>query len=188
MRHNAANKILEERATFLAHTISINQANQTPITHPASDITKFIRQECVMKLEPSHDIPFTKVETFAEKVKRMIIKDNENRKKILRKLESEPVNTPLVNAIRKTPNYTRCLQELVSNKTKIEELSMVKLNSRCSAILQNELPHKKKDPKSFILPCVIGNTTVMPFSTLKRLGLGNPKPINMMIEMPDKSM
>ncbi|GKG15655.1 reverse transcriptase domain-containing protein, partial [Tanacetum coccineum] len=78
---------------------------------------------------------------------------------------------------------------------------MVKLNSRCSAILQNELPPKKKDPKSFILPCVIGNTTVsnaladlgarisvMPFSTLKRLGLGNPKPINMMIEIADKSM
>ncbi|GKA46269.1 retrovirus-related pol polyprotein from transposon TNT 1-94 [Tanacetum coccineum] len=78
---------------------------------------------------------------------------------------------------------------------------MVKLNARCSAILQNELPPKEKDPGSFILPRVIGTTTVsnaladlgasisiMPFSLFKRLGLGNPKPINMVIEMADRSM
>ncbi|GKB04894.1 hypothetical protein Tco_0833089 [Tanacetum coccineum] len=59
-RHNTAIKSLKERVTCLAHTISINQANQTPITHPSSDSTKSIRQECAMKLEPSHDIPFTK--------------------------------------------------------------------------------------------------------------------------------
>ncbi|GKA35718.1 retrovirus-related pol polyprotein from transposon TNT 1-94 [Tanacetum coccineum] len=93
------------------------------------------------------------------------------------------------------------LQELVSNKTKIEELSMVKLNARCSAVLQNELPPKEKNPGSFVLPCIIGNTTVsnvladlgasisvIPFSMFKRLGLRNPKLVNIMIEMVDMSM
>ncbi|GKD21438.1 homeodomain-like protein, partial [Tanacetum coccineum] len=78
---------------------------------------------------------------------------------------------------------------------------MVKLNARYSAILQNELPPKEKDPGSFIMPCTIGTTTVsnaladlgesiniMPFSLFKRLGLGNPKRINMVIEMVDRSM
>ncbi|GJR79489.1 hypothetical protein Tco_0150274 [Tanacetum coccineum] len=37
---------------------------------------------------------------------------------------------------------------------------MVKLNARCSAVLQNELPPKEKDPGSFILPCAIGTTTL----------------------------
>ncbi|GJX45724.1 putative reverse transcriptase domain-containing protein [Tanacetum coccineum] len=37
---------------------------------------------------------------------------------------------------------------------------MVKLNARCSDVLQNELPPKEKDPESFVLPCIIGNTTV----------------------------
>ncbi|GKE73913.1 DOF zinc finger protein DOF5.7-like protein, partial [Tanacetum coccineum] len=200
IRHNAVIKSLGERVTCLAHTISTNQSDRTPITHPASDNANFVKQECVMKLEPSHDIPFTKVETFAEKVKRRIMEDNENREKFLRWLESEPVNTPLVNDIRKTLDYNRRLQELVSNKTKIEELSMVKLNARCSAVLQNELPPKEKDPGHFILPLIVGNTSVsnaladlgassvMPFSMSKRLGLGNPKLINMMIEMADISM
>ncbi|GKA96333.1 retrovirus-related pol polyprotein from transposon TNT 1-94 [Tanacetum coccineum] len=82
-----------------------------------------------------------------------------------------------------------------------EILSTVKLNARCSAILQNELPPKEKDPRSFILPGTIGTTTVsnaladlgasisiMPFSLFKRLGLGNPKPINMVIEMANRSL
>nr|GEV58446.1 homeodomain-like protein [Tanacetum cinerariifolium] len=73
IRYNTAIKSLEERVTFFAHTISINQANHTPITHLALDITKSIRKECIMKLEPSHDTPFTKVETFAEKEDRVPI-------------------------------------------------------------------------------------------------------------------
>ncbi|GJR08122.1 hypothetical protein Tco_0790774 [Tanacetum coccineum] len=57
-------------------------------------------------------------------------------------------------------------------------------NYEIKAILQNELPPKEKDPGSFILPCVIGNTTisnaladlgasisVIPFSMFKRLGI-----------------
>ncbi|GKB55195.1 retrovirus-related pol polyprotein from transposon TNT 1-94 [Tanacetum coccineum] len=78
---------------------------------------------------------------------------------------------------------------------------MVKLNARCSAVLQNKLPPKEKDLGSFVLPCVIGNTkvsnnladlgasiSVMLFSMFKRLGLGNPRPVNMVIEMADRSM
>ncbi|GJS30652.1 hypothetical protein Tco_0491272 [Tanacetum coccineum] len=43
---------------------------------------------------------------------------------------------------------------------KIKELSMVKLNARCSAVLQNDLPPKEKDIGSFVLPCIIGTSTV----------------------------
>ncbi|GKA53149.1 retrovirus-related pol polyprotein from transposon TNT 1-94 [Tanacetum coccineum] len=78
---------------------------------------------------------------------------------------------------------------------------MVKLNARCLAVLQNELLPKEKDPGSFVLMCIIGNTTVsnalsdlgasinvMLFSAFKRLGLRNPKPVNVVIEMTDGSM
>ncbi|GJZ69972.1 reverse transcriptase domain-containing protein [Tanacetum coccineum] len=79
--------------------------------------------ECAMKLEPSHDIPFMKVETFAKKVKRRIMEDNENREKFLRKLESELVNTPLVNVIRKHKTTPDAYKNWSPTK-KIEELSM----------------------------------------------------------------
>ncbi|GKD24792.1 zinc knuckle CX2CX4HX4C containing protein [Tanacetum coccineum] len=74
------------------------------------------------------------------------------------------------------------------------------MNLRCSALLQNHLPLKEQDPRSFILPCSIGkldfnniladlgaSISDMPLSMYKRLGIGKLKPINMMIEMADNT-
>ncbi|KAL0415791.1 UNVERIFIED_CONTAM: hypothetical protein Slati_3411000 [Sesamum latifolium] len=49
------------------------------------------------------------------------------------------------------------LKEVLSNKRKWEEGDTVKLNGECSAILQNKLPPKLKDPGSFSIPCTIGS-------------------------------
>ncbi|GJT79338.1 DNA damage-inducible protein 1-like protein [Tanacetum coccineum] len=110
--------------------------------------------------------------------------------------------SPLDNLLNLEDTFRKLLEEsrALVKKIKIEEVSMVKLNARCSAILQNELLPKEKDPGSFILPYTISNTTVsnalvdlgssisvMPFSMFERLGLGNPKPIRMVIEIADRS-
>ncbi|GKV23246.1 hypothetical protein SLEP1_g32996 [Rubroshorea leprosula] len=55
------------------------------------------------------------------------------------------------------PSYAKFLKEILANKRKLEEFEMVKLNEECSAILQNKLPPKLKDPGSFSIPCIIGN-------------------------------
>ncbi|GKF29545.1 homeodomain-like protein [Tanacetum coccineum] len=170
--HDSSIKILEENVNHLVQLIS---------TH------NLINQECAIKLELASEKPTLKVETFAEKVKRRILKENS---------KAERIHTTSVNT-----EHTQHLQKLVSRKIKIKKVSMVKLNARCFAILQNELPPKEKDPGSFILPCAIGTTTVsnaladlgasisiIPFSLFKRMGLGNPKPINMVTEIADRSM
>ncbi|GJZ24582.1 hypothetical protein Tco_0562041 [Tanacetum coccineum] len=74
------------------------------------------------------------------------------------------------------------------------------MNPRCSALLQNKLPPKEEDPRSFILPCSIGrldfnnaladlgaSISIMPFSMYKRLGMGKLELINMVIEMADNT-
>jgi len=43
---------------------------------------------------------------------------------------------------------------------KIEECETVNLTEECSAIIQNRLLHKLKDPGSFSIPCVIGSEIV----------------------------
>ncbi|GJZ67843.1 homeodomain-like protein [Tanacetum coccineum] len=185
--HDSSIKRLEEKANHLAHMIS------------TCNLTNSVKQECAIKLESPSKKSTLKAETFAEKVKRRILK--ENKEKLLKEFEGGPIHTTLVDTIRDKPEHTQHLQKLVSHEIKIKELSMVKLNARCSAILQNELPPKEKDPGSFILPCTIGSTTVsnalanlgasiivMPFSLFKRLGLGSPMPINMVIEITNRSM
>ncbi|GKC46315.1 hypothetical protein Tco_1064037 [Tanacetum coccineum] len=65
---------------------------------------------------------------------------------------------------------------------------------------KKSLPPKEQDPGSFILPCSIGrlafnnalvdlgaSISIMPLPVYKRLGIGKLEPINMMIEMADKT-
>nr|GEX38585.1 hypothetical protein [Tanacetum cinerariifolium] len=82
--------------------------------------------------------------------------------------------------------------DLVENKPRIEEDGEIRMNPRCSTLLQNHLPLKEQDLGSFILFCSIGkldfnnaladfgaSISVMPLSMYKRLGIGKLEPINM---------
>ena len=99
------------------------------------------------------------------------------------------------------PNAVKFLRELLANKQKLDEESHVELNAVCSAILQNKLPNKLKDPGSFTIPCLIGSLdvnnaladlgasiNVMPYKMFKQLGLGKPKQTKMSIQLADKTI
>ncbi|KAK5772503.1 hypothetical protein PVK06_048792 [Gossypium arboreum] len=99
------------------------------------------------------------------------------------------------------PTYAKFLKELLTNKRKFEDLSTVELYEECSAILQNKLPTKLKDRGSFTIPCLIGslnvdkaladlraNINLMPYKIFKQLGLGEPKPTMMSIQLADRSI
>nr|GEW01459.1 reverse transcriptase domain-containing protein [Tanacetum cinerariifolium] len=49
------------------------------------------------------------------------------------------------------PNYGKFLKDLVSNKSKMEQISVAFLTEECSAILQNKIPPKLGDPRNFVL-------------------------------------
>nr|GEU97846.1 hypothetical protein [Tanacetum cinerariifolium] len=91
------------------------------------------------------------------------------------------------------------MKNLVENKLRTSKDEDVKMNTRCSAILQNQLPYKEEEPGRFALSCSIGELTsnaladlgasisVMPLLMFSRLGIRGLKPINMTIEMADKT-
>ena len=99
------------------------------------------------------------------------------------------------------PNAVKFLKELLTNKQKLDKASHVELNAVCSAILQNKLANKLKDPKSFTIPCLIGSLdvnnaladlgasiNVMPYKMFKQLGFGKPKQTRMSIQLVDKTI
>ncbi|GKV41195.1 hypothetical protein SLEP1_g48761 [Rubroshorea leprosula] len=111
------------------------------------------------------------------------------------------INIPLIDAISQMPSYAKFLKEILANKRKLEEFEMVKLNEECSAILQNKLPPKLKDPGSFSIPCIIGNINfdkalcdlgasinLMPFHVFRKLGLGEPTPTTVSLQLADRSI
>ncbi|GKA17788.1 DNA-directed DNA polymerase [Tanacetum coccineum] len=99
------------------------------------------------------------------------------------------------------PKYTKFLKELLSNKTRLEEACIVTMNERCSTISLNKLPSKEKDPRSFTISCDIGHLhinnaladlgasiSLMPYTMYEKLGLGEPKPTRMSLELADGSI
>ena len=77
---------------------------------------------------------------------------------------------------------------------------MVQVSENVSAILQRKLPPKCKDPGSFTIPCVIGNTrfehamldlgasiNVMPYSVYASMNLGDLKNDGVIIQLADRS-
>ncbi|WCJ18012.1 Transposon Tf2-6 polyprotein [Euphorbia peplus] len=113
------------------------------------------------------------------------------------------INIPFLEGIFQMPTYMKFLKDLLHNKEKLENVSMVQLNHVCSSIIQNKqvLPKKMKDPGSFSIPCAIGNLNIsnalcdlgasvnlMPLSIYKRLELGEPSPTRMSIQLADRSV
>nr|GEY93457.1 reverse transcriptase domain-containing protein [Tanacetum cinerariifolium] len=78
--------------------------------------------------------------------------------KFLDMIKEVRINVPLVDVLADMPNYGKNLKDLVSNKSKMEQISVAFLTGECSAILQNKLPPKLGDPESFLVPYKLANS------------------------------
>ena len=98
------------------------------------------------------------------------------------------------------PQYVKLLKEFLTNK-RLEEVSTITLGEECSAVLTNQLPKKKKDTGSFIVPCTIGGVAdgkglvdlgasinLLPYKTFQKFGLGNSKQTTMTLQLVDRSI
>ncbi|XP_056685629.1 uncharacterized protein [Spinacia oleracea] len=83
----------------------------------------------------------------------------------------------------------------------VDVVETISLPESCSAIIQNKLPTKLKDPGSFSIPCAIGelvidkalcdlgaSVSVMPFSIFQRLNVGELKPTQVSLQLADRSV
>ncbi|XP_038891565.1 uncharacterized protein LOC120080952 [Benincasa hispida] len=71
---------------------------------------------------------------------------------VLRQLH---INIPLIEALEQMSSYVKFLKDILVNKRKIGENETVTLTYECSALFQNNIPTKMKDPGSF-KSCSIG--------------------------------
>ncbi|XP_075083174.1 uncharacterized protein LOC142166968 [Nicotiana tabacum] len=73
-------------------------------------------------------------------------------------LKQVHVNLPFTEVLSQMLPYAKFLKEILSNKRKVEETSIVKLTKHYSAIMKNKFPQKCGDPRSFTIPCYLGST------------------------------
>lgn len=117
---------------------------------------------------------------------------------LLKKLH---INIPFTKSITQMPLYTKFLQEILTNKRKIDANGTEELTEGCNAIIQNKMAIKMKDLVSLSIPHVIDNHIIdktlcdlgasvclMPLSIFKRLNIGELKPTKMSIYLDDQSI
>ncbi|KAL1534726.1 hypothetical protein AAHA92_30872 [Salvia divinorum] len=111
------------------------------------------------------------------------------------------LNIPLIEALQQMPGYLKFLKEVVSKKKRLVDYEAINLTENCSAIIQQKMPEKLKDPGSFNISCVIGNDrqtkalcdlgasiNLMPLSFFRKLKFGVLKPTTITLQMADKSV
>ena len=117
---------------------------------------------------------------------------------IFKKIE---IYIPFVEVINQMPNYAKFLKEIPNKKKKIAEEGIANLTTTCSAVIQQKLPAKMMDPRSFTIPYYIGkyefkkalcdsgaSINLMPLSVVQRLSLGELTPTTITLQMADRSM
>ncbi|GJV90168.1 reverse transcriptase domain-containing protein [Tanacetum coccineum] len=90
--------------------------------------------------------------------------------------------------------------ELVSNKHKLEQISVAFLSDESSALIQNKFPPKLGDPKSFLISCNFNKSflcdaladlgasiNLMPYSLYAKLSLETLNPTKMSVRLADRS-
>ncbi|XP_047157494.1 uncharacterized protein LOC124828276 [Vigna umbellata] len=92
------------------------------------------------------------------------------------------------------------MKQFLKEKKYIDE-EKIEVQGNCNAILQKTLPPKFKDPRSFIIPCTIGNHDIgkalvelgasinlMPLFMLKKIGGLEVKPTKAILQMANMSI
>ncbi|PIM98117.1 DNA-directed DNA polymerase [Handroanthus impetiginosus] len=118
--------------------------------------------------------------------------------KIFKKLH---INIPFAEALKQMPSYVKFMKDILSKKIRLGDYETVALTEEYSAIIQNKLPPKLKDPGSFTIPCTIGthfsgralcdlgaSINLMTYSIYRILGLGEAKPTSITLQIADRSL
>ncbi|XP_070046600.1 uncharacterized protein [Nicotiana tomentosiformis] len=112
------------------------------------------KKEEISRREESNESEHMPALPFPQKLYRE--KLDKQFERFLEMLRQVNLNLPFTEVLSQIPAYAKFLKEILTTKRKIEETSVVKLTEHCNAILQNKLPYKCGDPRSFTIPCSLG--------------------------------
>ncbi|XP_070010708.1 uncharacterized protein [Nicotiana sylvestris] len=109
------------------------------------------------------------------------------------------INVTLVEAVEQMPGYAKFMKDLITKKRSMN-CETIKMTHQVSSIGHYMAP-KLDYPGAFTNPCTIGsanfakafcdlgaNINFMPYSVFKTLGIGQPRPTSMRLQMEDRTM
>ncbi|KAM1127923.1 hypothetical protein ACFX2B_037425 [Malus domestica] len=170
----------------------IEQSLPQPPTHPNSTTKGKLGSNSMISNSIPTNAPFPR--------RFMQSKKDESDKDILDTFRKVQINIPFLDAIEQVPKYAKFLNELCTTRKRASNKEVVRVSENVSAMLQRKIPPKCKDPGSFTIYCVKGNTrfesamldlgasiNVMPYSIYASMNLGELKNDGVIIQLDDRS-
>ncbi|XP_070034447.1 uncharacterized protein [Nicotiana tomentosiformis] len=131
---------------------------------------------------------------------RLAKQNGENQfKKFIQMMKSLSVNLPLVEDLEQIPSYAKFMKDLVTKKRSMN-FETIKVTHQVNSIMHS-MSHKLEDTSSFTIPYTIGSAefakalcdlgasiNLMPYFVFKTLGIGQPRPASMRLQMADHTM
>ncbi|XP_070007702.1 uncharacterized protein [Nicotiana sylvestris] len=119
--------------------------------------------------------------------------------KFIQIMKSLSINLPLVKALEQITSYAKFMKDLVTKKRSMI-FETIKVTHQLSPIVHSMAP-KLEDPNAFTIPCTIksaefakalfnleASIKLMPYSVFKILGVGQPRPTSMRLQMADPTI
>ncbi|XP_057249102.1 uncharacterized protein LOC130590632 [Beta vulgaris subsp. vulgaris] len=100
--------------------------------------------------------------------------------KFMSMVKNLEVTVPFTDLISQVPVYAKFLKDMITKKKDFGGIDRVALTEECSAVLQNKIPPKLKDPGASV--------SVMPLSVCNKLNLGALKCTQITLQMADRSV
>ncbi|GJR30390.1 reverse transcriptase domain-containing protein [Tanacetum coccineum] len=107
-------------------------------------------------------------------------KKEAQQRKFLENIKQLHMNIPFTEALSQMSKYAKFLKGLLSNKARLEEACMITMNERCSVVLHLHIDNALADLGASI--------SLMPYTMYEKLGLGEPKPTRLSLELADRSI
>ncbi|XP_052172172.1 uncharacterized protein LOC127788099 [Diospyros lotus] len=175
------------------------ESNKSKAPNNQEKLEVSAKQRLQEKVMPLPVRPYVPPIPFCQRLRKH--KMDKQFEKFLEVFKKLHINIPFANALAQMPSYAKFMKEIPSNKRRLDEHETVMLTKESSAILQNKLPPKLKDPGSFTIPYTIGSLyfeqalcdlgasiNLMPYSIFRELGLGEAKPTRMSLQLADRSV
>ncbi|GKF22398.1 hypothetical protein Tco_0074720 [Tanacetum coccineum] len=186
-------KVVEREPEVTKDTVLPSTENiQPPVVQTQIQI-----DEPVVAPKPKPTIPYpsrANKQKLCEKDDKLALKFLE----IFRKLHFE---LSFADALLHMPKFAKMFKSLLNNKEKLFELATTtSVNENCSAVILKKFPEKLRDPGKFLILCDFpeldeclaladlgASINLMPFSIWKKLSLPELTPMQMILELADRS-
>ncbi|PIN20698.1 hypothetical protein CDL12_06610 [Handroanthus impetiginosus] len=200
----------------LLNNLVANYYEKKPERATPSKITRVIEVDQVTTLNAKIDSLIQSMKNFDDKAQcqavtlhndrelQEIVKEAAKAKgnEVTSEENEKEVEAPLeIKAFEQIPSYVKFIKDILPKKRRLGDYETVALTEECSAIIQNKLPPKLKDPRNFMIPCTIGthfsgralcnlgdSINLMPYSIYQTLGLGEAKSTSITLQLANRSL